>query len=98
MTYFNVILGQKIFFEPIPDRSMTYTSKQYQIVLEYKENFCFKCTLDMTYTSNGISKKKFFGHHYKHFKKTHKNLAIKTPPQVNKKGKRLFSQFNNCLT
>ena len=39
MTYFNIILAQKNFFEPIPGRSMTYTSKQYQIVLEYKENF-----------------------------------------------------------
>ena len=39
MTYFNVIIAQKIFLEPIPDRYMTYTSKQYQIVLEYKENF-----------------------------------------------------------
>ena len=37
MTYFNVILAQKFFLKPIPD--MTYTSKQYQIVLEYKENF-----------------------------------------------------------
>ena len=25
-------------------------------------------------------------------------FKFKTPPQVNKKGKRLFTQFNNCLT
>ena len=30
--------------------------------------------------------------------KNPQNLAIKTPPQVNKKGKQLFSQFNNHLT
>ena len=31
-------------------------------------------------------------------KKNPKNSSLKTPPQVNKKGKRLFTQFNNRLT
>ena len=40
-----------------------------------------------------------FGHYYKYFEKTPpQNSTLKTPPQVNKKGKWLFTQFNNRLT
>ena len=48
---------------------------------------------------NKISKNIFmsFGHHLKYFKKK-QNSNLKTPPQVNKKGKRLLTQFNNRLT
>ena len=63
--------------------------------------FCFKPIPHITYTSSKVSKNIsiFFGYYYKYFGKKHKqNLSIKTPPQVNKKGKRLFTQFNNRLT
>ena len=57
-------------------------------------------TLDNT--PNKISKKYrsiyIFGHYYKSFEKKKQNSSLKTPPQVNKKGKRLFTQFNNRLT
>ena len=57
-------------------------------------------TLDNT--PNKISKKYrsiyIFGHYYKYFEKKNQNSSLKTPPQVNKKGKRLFTQFNNRLT
>ena len=39
-----------------------------------------------------------FGHYYKYFGKKPQNSSLKTPPQVNKKGKRLFTLFSNCLT
>ena len=40
-----------------------------------------------------------FGHYYKYFnKKNPQNSSLKTPPQVNKKGKWFFTQFNNRLT
>ena len=47
-----------------------------------------------------ISKNIFmsFGYHLKYLKKKKKNSILKTQPQVNKKGKRLFTQFNNHLT
>ena len=64
-----------------------------------QRKFCFKPTPDITYTWNKLSKNIFifFGHYYKYFEKKQQNLSIKTPPQVNKKGKRLFAQFNNHL-
>ena len=96
-----------------------YTSKLYQIVLQYKENFvlslykiqhipdsssmqrqfCFKPIPDTTYTSNKLPKNIFiiFDHYYEYFEKSQQQ-STKTPPQVNKKGKLLFTQFNNCLT
>ena len=39
-----------------------------------------------------------FGHYYKYFEKNLQNSTLKTPSQVNKKEKWLFTQFNNCLT
>ena len=39
-----------------------------------------------------------FGHYYKYFEKNLQNSTLKTPLQVNKKGKWLFTQFNNRLT
>ena len=55
-------------------------------------------TLDNT--PNKIFKNIFmsFGHYYKYFEKNPQNSTLKTPPQVNKKGKWLFTQFNKHLT
>ena len=84
----------------------------YQIKCLYIKQICdetyqIKClSIKWTYitldnTPNKIFKNIFmsFGHYYKYFKKKNpQNSTLKTPPQVNKKGKWLFTQFNNRLT
>ena len=45
----------------------------------------------MTYTSNQISKKSFFGHHYKHFKKPTKFSYKNTTPGEQKGEAIVFS-------
>ena len=58
MTYFNVILAQKIFFETYTRYDLYFKAIPDSSSIQRK--FCFKCTLDMTYSSNQISKKKVF--------------------------------------
>ena len=67
-----------------------------------QRKFCFKPIPDISYSSNKISKKYiylFLATIINTFeKKNRTKFKSKTPPQVNKKGKRLFTQFNNRLT
>ena len=58
MTYFNVILAQKLFFETYTRYDLYF--KEIPDSSSIQRKFCFKCTLDMTYSSNQISKKSFF--------------------------------------
>ena len=66
-----------------------------------QKQFNFKPIQDISYSSNKISKKYiylFLATIINTLKKTKKQFKSKTPPQVNKKGKRLFTEFNNRLT
>ena len=84
----------------------TYHIKCLYIKQICDETYQIKClSIKWTYitldkTPNKIFKNIFlsFGHYYKYFEKIPQNSTLKTWPQVNKKGKWLFTQFNNHLT
>ena len=72
-----------------------------------QRKYCFKPISDISYSSNKISENILIFFYIYIFlatiintlkKKTQQNFKSKMPPQVNKKGKRLFTQFNNHLT